>query len=363
MKKRRINKHYNIKPLLALNCQYNLLIGERTNGKSFAVKKTVLEDVLQKGHFFCYVRRWKTELKAYEVENYFQDFVLDYDEEGKEVRRISDMTNGEYTDILAITGKIYFATLDEWGKKVKGIQIGYYFSLASQGSYKSQSFPQAYNLVFEEFITTEGYLPNEPKLFLHLISTIFRTRTGRIFLIGNTINRTFPYIKDWGLDNILHQPRGTIEVYKVTDGETEIKIGVEITKNDLRNNRLAFGRNVNSITNGEWETDQYLHLDQPYNSYEILYVMYAIYQYMKFRISVLRDNDEIYLYIDNYEYDIPEDARVVTNTYNCGIMYTRTFSEVLTIYDRKILRLLKMGKVKFENDLVGTDFTSAFNIK
>lgn len=358
------NKHYDIRPILDKGCQYNLIVGERLNGKSFAVKRTILQDAIQ-GKLFCYVRRWKDEIKAYAVENYFEDFVYDYDDSGNEVRRIYGMTGGLYTDILAVTGKIYFATLDDYGKKVKGQLIGYYFSLASQTSYKSQSYPQAYNLVFEEFITIGGYLPNEPKNLMHLISTIFRQRTGKIFLIGNTINRTFPYLQDWGLYHVLHQKRKTIEVYEIKNDEDNntIRIAVEITENDLKNNRLAFGKNVTSITNGEWETEQFLHLDNPLTSYHIYYQMYAIYGYMQFRISLLIEEKNPFLYIEEWKYEIPPNSRVVTNNYNCDIMYTRTFMEHVTIYDKTISYLLNRGKFRVENDLVGTDFCAAFKIK
>lgn len=363
MKKIRKNKkYYDLTPILELDCEYNVILGERTNGKSFAVKDHILRDSLM-GKYFCYVRRWKQELKAYEVERYFSDFILDYDEDGNEIRRIYDMTNGEYTTILCTMGSIYLANEDEFGRKDRGIQIGYYFSLASQALYKSQSFPFAYNFVFEEFVTTSGYLPNEPKNLLHLISTIFRQRIGKIFLIGNTINRTFPYIKDWGLTHILQQPRGTIEIYDVSDGENTIRIAVEITDTKLNNNRLAFGKNVNSITNGEWEVDNFLHLEKRYEEYHKLYIMFAVYQYMIFRISLIREDKILFLYIDDWNEEIPEKSRVVTNSYNCSIMYSRRFQDVITIYDKTVLDLLRRGKFVFKNDLIGTDFCASFDIE
>lgn len=346
-----------------LECQYNLIIGERTNGKSFAVKRVVLEDAYLQGKYFCYVRRWKDEVKAYEVEGYFEDFCNDTSEDENTINRISDMTNGEYETIQAITGKIYLANYDDYGRKVKGRQIGYYFNLSAQTNYKSQSFPLAYNLIFEEFITTRGYLPNEPKNLLHLISTIFRQRSGRIFLIGNTINRTFPYLEEWGLTNVLTQKRESIDVYTVTDGNNSIKIAVELTDNKLNNNRLAFGKNVSSITNGEWEVDKFLHLSEPVEHYKKLYILFAVFGYMTFRLSLIKDNKELYLYIDSWNDEIPPKSRVVQNNYNCDIMYTRAFNEFVTIYDKVVYRLLQRGKFKAENDLVGTDFCSAFGIK
>lgn len=356
-------KYYNIQPILSLGCQYNLIIGERTNGKSFAVKQTILEDAIKHGRYFCYVRRWKDELKAYQVESYFDDFSNDVLSDGSSINRIRVMTNEKYETVQAVTGKIYLANFDEYGRKIRGEQIGYYFNLSAQTNYKSQSFPLAFNLVFEEFITTRGYLPNEPKNLLHLISTIFRQRSGRIFLIGNTINRTFPYLKEWGLTHVLTQKRGSIEVYTVTDGSNEVKIAVEITDNKLNNNHLAFGHNVSSITNGEWEVESFLHLEKPVEQYKKLYILFAISGYMIFRISLIEDEKQLYLYIDSWNDKIPPKSRVVQNIYNCDRMYTRGFNEAVTIYDKVVYKLLQRGKFKAENDLVGTDFCSAFGIK
>lgn len=357
-------KYYSLKKLYDCDCDYNLLIGQRTNGKSFAIKKKLIEDALH-GKLFCYVRRWKKEIKGYMIERYFSDFVYDRDKDGNEYERIKDMTNGEYTCVMAQLGEIYLANVDEYGRKIKGIVIGYYFALVTQGDYKSLSYPQAWNLVFEEFISTEGYLPNEPKIFLHLVSTIFRRRRGRIFLVGNTIDRNFPYIKAWGLVNIMTQKVHTIEIYNVDDEENDIhvKIAVEMTDNFKSINPLAFGADVSSIVSGEWETNQYLHLDKPYTRYKKLYIMFAISQYMIFRLSVIRDDKQIFLYVENWNDEIPPKTHIVCNEYNCDIYYSRSFNDCVTIYDKTILNLLERGKVKYENDLVGTDFTSAFNIK
>ena len=92
-------KYYNIKNLLSKNAQYNILLGERSNGKSYATKYMILWEsfheldyfeflkknkIPKKRYQFAYIRRWQDEIKGRDVELYFADMP------------IVDITNGKY---------------------------------------------------------------------------------------------------------------------------------------------------------------------------------------------------------------------------------------------------------------------------
>ena len=73
-------KYYRLTNILKTNAQYLILLGERSNGKAYAVKEFVLEDYFKNGHEFAYIRRWREEIKSASIEQYFEDM----EENGKE---------------------------------------------------------------------------------------------------------------------------------------------------------------------------------------------------------------------------------------------------------------------------------------
>ena len=67
-------KFYNLKKLLAVDAEYNILLGERSNGKSYAVKEhCVTQAYLNDDKKFILLRRWQLEIKGNLIESYFAD--------------------------------------------------------------------------------------------------------------------------------------------------------------------------------------------------------------------------------------------------------------------------------------------------
>ena len=64
-------KRYDITNLLKTNAEYMIILGQKSNGKSYQVKKTVIEDAYKNGNRFVYLRRWDTDAKAKKVNRYF----------------------------------------------------------------------------------------------------------------------------------------------------------------------------------------------------------------------------------------------------------------------------------------------------
>ena len=52
-------KFYSLKSILEKKAQYNIIIGERSNGKTYAVLKYAIERYLQTGEQLAIVRRWR----------------------------------------------------------------------------------------------------------------------------------------------------------------------------------------------------------------------------------------------------------------------------------------------------------------
>ena len=51
-------KYYSLKRILEYNATYNIIFGERSNGKTYAVLKYAFEEYMKTGHQLAIVRRW-----------------------------------------------------------------------------------------------------------------------------------------------------------------------------------------------------------------------------------------------------------------------------------------------------------------
>lgn len=361
-------KYYRLNNLLQHRADYNILLGERSNGKSYAVKECMLWEAynecdynefinngkrVPKDRFmFGYLRRWREEIKTRDVEKYFSDM------------DISKLTNGNYETIECYRGDIFFANFDENGKKVRGKQCGSSFSVNSATHYKSLSFKTIGNIIYEEFITNSGYLPHEVDNLMDIISTISRREYVRVFLIGNTISRLCPYFDEWQLTHVKTQKQGTIDIYNQPttqyDEETGeniiVKIAVEYCENSGNNSKMFFGDKTKMIQTGVWECDIYPHLEYNMNHYRLLYKIFYKYQSFQFNICLMRDDDGLpFLYVYPAKECSDKIKRIVSDEFSTNKLCTTSLTN-LTKYDKIVLELINENKIVFSDNLTGTEF-------
>lgn len=343
---------YNIHNLLTTNARYMMLLGQRANGKSYQVKDTILtESAKENGKKFFYLRRWKEDVRAHEVEKYFDDI------------NISKITHGEYDHIKAWQNKIYFAQYTD-DKEVRGKEIGYYGALNEAGRYKSWAFTDPETgenrfkyIVYEEFITDESYLIEEPTRLQQFVSTVFRRQEGHVFLVGNTLSRVCPYFAEWSLENVLKQKQGTIEMYHyhTNDGET-IDLAVEYCTSTNYKNTMFFGRAEKQIITGEWDTKQFPRLPKSIDSYEKVYELQVNYQGFKFVLQLLVEPTEggvlTYIYPLTTERFI---RRQISNDFVDDI-FTTSKLDITKRPEQLIAWCFRVGKVCYSDNLTGTDF-------
>ena len=67
--------HYNMDEIDKIGANYNLIWGERSNGKSYQVKhKKGVIKYLKTGRRFILMRRWKEEITTEKIDSYFESF-------------------------------------------------------------------------------------------------------------------------------------------------------------------------------------------------------------------------------------------------------------------------------------------------
>lgn len=356
--------YYSIKEILKQNARYNIIYGERSNGKSYSPKEYAIYCAYTGKDMFtgeelgirrklAYMRRWKEEIRNYDVEQYFADMS----------KCIKEITNNEYDCIVSFQRKIFLGIENGDGTKTRGKEIGYSFALTSATHYKSLAYPEIFNIITEEFITDEGYLPREVSKFTSIISTIARREIVHVFMIGNTINRMCPYFREWELTGIPRQKQGTIEVYnQITDqiddnGEKVIiKIAVEYCQNFDNNTKMFFGHAAKTITSGSWDTQIFPHLDNKLRDYRCYYRILYNYNDFQFVICLLRDfNKDLFLFVYPNTKKRDDINRIVSTEFSTNRM-TTFYLTVLTKYDKIIMRLIEDKKIRFADNLTGTEF-------
>lgn len=347
-----------------IKARYIILMGQRSNGKSFSVKQDVIMNALETGEEFAYIRRYKEDCKQYMVEEYFSDILCDLD--GK--NHLEEWSSGKYNTILVRNQVIYFAKMDDDGKITKGAPFGRMFGLSWATHYKSLSFPKITSAVYEEFITDGAYLPNEVRIFMNLISTIFRDRAGRVYLIGNNISRITPFFKEWGLQKMISKMKeNTIEYlnynYRDENGnEKSDKLAVYMTHSRNTNSGMFFGHAAKTITSTTWETDEYPHLDGSIDDYDEVYNLVFEYDNNKFFLQFLKDESGNYVwFISPKTTEIQKGTRVVSNQFRMD-SYSTTMFKGLTEMEDKIFSLLKMDKIVYSDNLTATEFKQCYGM-
>lgn len=344
-------QYYDITNLKATDAEWYMLLGQRANGKSYQVKKTCIEEAY-KGNKFIYLRRWKADLKESYVTSYFGDMP------------VAKYTDNKFTSIKARAGRIYLIGT----KKVKGKEtevkqeIGRYCALNEAERYKSQTFTDYGNIIYEEFITDDIYLADEPRILQQFVSTIFRLNKGHVFLVGNTLTRVCPYFHEWCLEGVLKQKQGTIEIYHyhMEDGEN-VDIAVEYCSNTNNKNTMFFGQAAKQIVSGEWDVKEVPKLPRMLYEYEMAYELLLEYQAFKFVLQLLVEPKDGGLICYVYPYTRERKIyRKITNDFS-------DLPNVTSKLDREkrpellIIKCLTLDKICYSDNLTGSDFQKVLN--
>lgn len=348
-------KFYNLKKILSFNADYNVIIGERSNGKTYGVLKHCIEEYIKNKNRFVYIRRWKEDIIGKRGDVIFTSLIQNGE--------ISKLTNGEYTNAILQGGKFYFANYDD--KLKKFIPSSDYFchlvSLSDMEHDKSLSFSGVTNIVFDEFLTRRYYLKDEFMLFMNVLSTIIRDRKDvKIFMLGNTVNKYCPYFTELGI-NVDDLKQGNVDLYHY--GDSELTLAIEYCDDGQRNKKesnkyFAFNNpRLNMIKSGAWELDIYPHLPPEYKikDNEILFNFYVLFADKIIQGDVVQRENDIFLFF-HYKTTEVKDTRnsliyTLNNTIN--INYRRNLLKGMGKLENKINVLFAMNKVFYQSNEIG----------
>lgn len=349
-----------------------MVLGEKGNGKSYDIKVRLIKNFLETGKKFAYFRRYKDDIKDLDIEEWLADMVVD----NKGNKRIKELTKGEWTKVKVWRGEIFLArddmvtktrraTGEEYDELVttKGPMIGKAFFVSKQGYQHTASHAYVgYNMgVYEEFITNAMQEDDEPDTFMKMVSTIFRDESYTIFLLGNRISRHNPYFRAWQLVDALKQKPGTIDIYEEErydeklDKVVKTKLAIEQCP-AAGSNAKIFGGIKKSIlgTSYDVKSDVQLFRDD-FNKYTCMYeILFKYDENYLLRAMVDEKTGNAFCLISAYrgQRDI---KRKIQKEFSFDPLTSSKFYDNITV-EKKILNLIRMGKICYLDELTGTEF-------
>jgi len=348
---------------------YRLIIGSRSNGKTYAMKKIIIDRLAENKDFqFGYCRRLHSYIVRDKLVNLFDD--------------IEDYCVERLGSPITFNTKNGFYLVNDKEKKT----IGHAFCVEDSMKYKGLSYPKIKLLFFDEFMDTDGYMDGETSRFLNIISTIRRMRKDfECVMVANTITEYCPYFELFKID------LRKIKQGHITYGEhlKGVKFAIEWcryldfnygTMNQGKDDFFGFDDNneTSMIMNGTWETENLLtnEIDDVKWNYkdrrlipiyftgfnkvfEISYTGGKKYPVVFFR----RVNTQDGKVNENIKFNVALDDVVLTNK-NGIVPRFATLSplmgdgilEIMSMFDE----CLKCGRYLTTNPLEGTEFLTIY---
>lgn len=354
------SKYYSLNHILKADADYNIIFGERSNGKTYAallygitnfVNSRDTDSISQ----FAYLRRWKEDITGKRASQIFDSLVHN--------NEISKLTEGKYTNVSYSNGAWYLSYMDTKLNKMvlDTIPCCYAFALSDMEHDKSASFPNIDTIIFDEFLTRKYYLADEFITFVNVLSTIIRQRDNvKIFMIGNTVNRFSPYFKELGID-IETIKQGKISVFTYANDVSPLKIAVDYCGSKQKKSSdkyFAFNNpKLNMITSGKWEIDFYPHLPEGYKikGKDIIFSYFMEFNDKYLQCDIVMKDNDFFTFIHEKTTPIkhPDTDLIYSLSDNIKSNYRRNILMPTNENERKIAWFYKANKVFYSDNETG----------
>lgn len=346
------NNFYSLKEIKKRNCDYNVIIGERSNGKSYSCLEEILINYLEKGEEGGIIRRWDLDFKRGRGDAMFSSITSN-----------GILNNTEWDGIDFKNGKWFLYKKDlDLNKKIYDYKpFCHSFSLSNVEHDKSTSYPDITTIVFDEFLTRQSPLPDEFVLFMNTLSTIIRHRNNvKIYMLGNTVNKNSIYFKEMGLKHIDKMEQGQIDVYEY--GESGLKVAVELCDTHKRLKKksdkyFAFDNpKLKMITGGSWELSIYPHLPVKYKPKDVKLKFFIVWEDDILQGNIIKiDSNTKFIYIHKKTTSIKEDNKdlVFTTESNPKRNYRKCINNCIDKKGTIIWDFFKNDEVYYQDNEIG----------
>lgn len=358
-KKEPKQEYYSLEPILKEKAHYNLIIGERSNGKTYSVLKYIVEQYVEHGHQAALLRRMQEDFVGKRGAGLFGPLI----DNGE----IELATAGEYDSVYYYASRWFLCRYETNSRgvteRITDTQpFMYGFALSQMEHEKGTGYPLVKTVVFDEFITRMGYLNDEFVLFMNSLSTIIRSRDDvKIFMLGNTVNKYCPYFDEMGLRHIKKMKQGTIDVYQLRHKSGQVlKIAVEYCKPFEKGKKSDFyfsfdNQKLEMITSGVWEIDIYPHCPYKYKPKNILFTYFIEFDTELLQCEVVQVDEVSFTFIHRKTTPLkhPDKDLVFTTRYDARPNYRRKITKPHLDIERKIVEFYATDKIFYQDNEVG----------
>lgn len=347
-------RYYSLDAILTKEAHYNMIIGERSNGKTYASLRYALANYVETGEQFAIIRRWQDDFRGKRSAVMFEAISANGE--------VEKLTGGKWTGIYYYAGRWYLCRFDEKGERVQDEKpFCYAFALSQMEHDKSTSYPEITIVIFDEFMTRGAYLPDEFVIFMNVLSTIIRDRNNvKIFMLGNTVNKYCPYFQEMGLTHIKEMKQGEIDVY--TYGESGLKVAVEFSDSPQKYKEsdlyFAFDNpKLNMITGrgSVWEIAVYPHKPFEIQPKDIVFTFFIIFNGETLQCEVITkdSNNIIFIHRKTTPLKQPDTDLIYSPDYDPRPNWRRKINTAFTPLEKRISELFAMDKIFYQDNEVG----------
>ena len=354
-------KYYSLKNILKQDCRYNLMFGERSSGKTYAVLYYMLERYLKFGEQGAVFRRWREDFRGQRGQQYFE--TLQHNGKGENV--ILKLSGGKYDRIIYNSSRWYLAYWDEDLQKnvTEENPFCFAFAISEMEHDKGNNYSRVCCVLLDEFITRRVYLPDEFVLFMNCLSTVIRSRDNvKIFMAANTVaaGRYNPYFKEMGLNHVDKMRPGDLDVY--TFGDLGLKVAVEYTDSPNKN----FGKpsdvyfafdnpKLKMITGGEWEIDIYPHLTKDIDKHDIIFSYFIKFEDRILQADIVINDVDKFTFIHEKTTPIKNDDSDIVFCLNTCEKHNYYVSLIKPVNDitKKLITFFNANKVFYQSNEIG----------
>lgn len=284
------NEYYSLKKINKLNALYNLIIGQRSNGKTYAVCEQEIKGYFKEGFRLAYIRRYDEEIMPKNIQNLFKPHSA----------LIEKLSNGQFNSTVYKNREFYLYNTNTEEKSEQSFCKC--FSLNAWERTKGADNGYFKYILFDEFMTRSFYLNNEFVTFTNLLSSIIRDRDNTIiYMIANTVNQYCPYFAEMGLGKISDIKQGDLKLF--TYGDSELTLALEYSDSKGQTGKVskyfAFDNpQLKMITTGQWEIKNYPHAPFKIKKEDIVYRAYIFFDNDIIACNIVHYNNSVFLFFN-----------------------------------------------------------------
>ena len=349
-------KYYDLSNILKYNARYNLIFGERSNGKTYQVQLYGVKKYLEDGSKIAVIRRWREDFRGKRGGQYFNN--LTYNGKGENV--IKKLTKGKFDQVVYRSSSWFLAYFDEESQTTitEPEPFAYAFALTEMEHDKGNSY-NINTVLFDEFMTRGAYLPDEFVSFMNTLSTIIRARdTVKIFMCANTVSKYCPYFNEMGLKHVKQMKKGDIDLYKYTNEGLTVAVEYSDSPNISKPSDVYFAFDnpkLQMITTGTWELDLYPHLTEKIEDKDILFSYFIEFDNNLLQADIIITSSSRFTFIHNKTTPIKkpdEDIIFTTEASEHMNRYTSLLKPIDKI-STKIITFFSANKVFYQTNEIG----------